>query len=189
MLRHLTVALLRITLLVLGLLLLVFYLKLGFFLVPLVIRGAGLAVLATRARWRAARCRPLSIGTVLATYAGITWLAWEVLVDQKAERVVPMRWETRGSTNDYGATEVVLHFVDFPGHLVGDYSDDLAAYLAARQENPVEVTFEVTRDLGWCTRSHRLARVGDLTSWRSAWGYSGSRGDGPSPWRRPWWCP
>jgi hypothetical protein len=188
-LRHAGTALLRITLLVLGLLIALLYFRLGYFLIPILTLGAAVAVLVTSPQWRAGRLPAVGAVLVILTYAGITWLAWSTLVDREVTRTFSMRWESRGSDNGHGETELVLAFVAFPTHHVGVYSDELHQYLARRGENPVDAAFVVTRDLGWCTRGFRLARVGDLRSWKSAWSYSGSRGDGPSPWRRPWWCP
>lgn len=187
--RHAAVALLRITLLVLGLLLALVYLEVGYFLVPIVLLGAVLAAALTRAHWQSARSPLAAMGAVILTYAVVTALAWNVLLGQEIERTFTMRWESRGRDNGHRATEVVLSFVDYPGHYIGEYSDDLYAYLAARQENPVAVTFLVTRDLGWCTRGFHATQVGTLQAWKTAWGYAGSDGRAPSPWRNPWWCP
>jgi hypothetical protein len=188
-LRHALTALLRITLVVLGLLLALLYVELGYFLIHILAAGAAVAVIVTWAQWKAARSPVRGIALVVLAYAGLSWLAWSALVGRQVTETFSMRWESRGSANSHGETELVLVFTAFPAHMVGVYSTELHEYLSQRGENPVDAAFVVTRDLGWCTRSHRLARVGDLASWRSAWGYSGSRGDGPSPWRRPWWCP
>jgi len=181
--------LLQICAVVLGVLLLVVYARLGFFLIPTVGLGAAAALFVTRVRWTAVRPRTLGAVAVVVAYAGTTWLAWASLVGRRSERVVTMRWESRGRAHDFDATEVVLHFVDYPGHFVGEYSDDLAAGLEATGRNPVEVTFRVTTDLGRCVRGFRVSRVGDIASWHAAWGYAGASGTAPSPWRSPWWCP
>ncbi|MDH4351280.1 MAG: hypothetical protein OEW56_09055 [Gemmatimonadota bacterium] len=187
--RRLGIALFAITALVLGLLVALLYLDIGYFQVYVLLLGAALAVLLTRPQWRAARPPIAAAAAAVAAYAGITAVVWTTLLGQTSHQVFAMRWESRGTANTHGATEVVLHFVAFPGHRVGEYSDDLYAYLAGQPDNPVPVTFEITNDLFKCVRGFQVTQVGELRSWRSLWGYSGSDGREPSPWDNPWWCP
>lgn len=51
-------------------------------------------------------------------------------VDRKEFREYMMTWETKPHpSNGLKESEVILIFVDFPSHSIGDYSDDLAAHL------------------------------------------------------------
>jgi hypothetical protein len=189
MTKNVGVAFLKIEAVVICLVLAVVYMKLGYFLVFVWVLGVLVAVALTLPQWKAARWRSVGVILVVVGYFGLTWLTWNTFLGRETAISFNMLWESRGATNQYGEAEVVLRFVDFPGNYVGEYSDDLFEYLSHRQANPVEASFAVTRDLGWCFRSFRLERVGNLTSWESAWEYAGRRDGGPSPWDEPWWCP
>ena len=68
-------------------------------------------------------------------------------VDRKEIREYRMTWRIKANPSEgRKEDEVVLSFVDFPGHEVGEYSNELAAYLRQRGEQPVNVVFEVTTD-------------------------------------------
>ena len=79
-------------------------------------------------------------------------------------------------------SEIVLTFVDFPGHYIGEYSDELAAHLRDKAGLAVKVVFEVTSDYGKVRGFHET-EIGGLSDWESEWGYAGSTG---SPKRSPW---
>lgn len=184
-----TIVILEVAAVVLGILLGTLYLELGYVLFPLIGAGAVAAVLVTRRQWRRARRRALALAGVLVTYVAVTVLAYRGLLGREHEATHTMRWESRGSDNQWKATEVRLYFVNYPGHYIGEYSDALYDHLAGRGQNPVAVRFAVSTDLGWCIRGFHATDVAGLRAWRSAWGYAGSHGEGPSPWRSPWWCP
>jgi hypothetical protein len=79
-------------------------------------------------------------------------------------------------------SEVVLTFVDFPGHHIGKYSDELAQYLREKGEEKVKVVFEVSSDYGKVRGVHETD-IGGLRHWRSESGYATSSG---SPKESPW---
>jgi hypothetical protein len=171
----------------------VFYLRLGWF-GPLPWIVGGVAIIAV-GWWRArAPGRALVLLTLVLLVYGAGLAATEALWFGQRSRVdAKMTWQDLGAENESGQREVVLHFVDHPAYLVGEYSDALARHLQQADRAIVDATFVVTRDLG-CLRGFRLQEVAGLTQWPSAWGYAGSRGIGgeepPSPWAvDPWWCP
>jgi hypothetical protein len=149
---------------------------------------------------------PLSIGLALlvcwlaksrlkmASVAFVSALAFTVLfsifltglgpfIDQKETRTHMMTWEIKtGPANSMKQSEVVLSFVDFPGHYIGEYSDELAAYLRTRGEQPVKVAFEVASDYGR-VRGFRQTEIAGLRDWESEWSFAGSTG---SPSKSPW---
>ena len=95
-------------------------------------------------------------------------------IDQKETREYMMTWEIKpGPTNGMKQSEIVLSFVDFPGHCIGEYSNELAAYLREKGEQPVKVVFEVTSDYGKVRGFHETEIAG-LHQWESEWGYAGS---------------
>ncbi len=105
-------------------------------------------------------------------------------VDQKEVREYTMTWETKPRpSNGLKESEVVLTFVDFPSHFIGDYSDELAAHLQTQGQQSVKVVFEVISDYGRVRCFHQT-EIGGLRSWKSEWGYAGSSGSHPtkSPW-------
>jgi hypothetical protein len=60
-----------------------------------------------------------------------------------------MNWEIMPSEREHTKeAEVVLTYVDAPGHVVGENSDELAAYLRSRSRQPVRVVFRVRSDYG-----------------------------------------
>lgn len=82
-------------------------------------------------------------------------------VDQQQIRTFTMTWIIQATrSNPTKQTEVVFRFVDFPGYEVGVYSDELAAYLRERGEQPVKVVFAVTYDYGKVRGFHELEIAG-----------------------------
>ena len=167
----------------------VFYFKLGWFLYPVWVAGAALALLISRKEIRALRPSILAVILTLLAYAVISTALWPLLFDQKSSAVFSMTWQDKGTDNEFGQPEIVLEFERFPGRYIGLYSAEVSDYLHEARQQTVPVTFRVTRDLG-CLRGFSERRIGDLTTWRSAFSYAGGAIDPPSPWGEdPWWCP
>ena len=104
-------------------------------------------------------------------------------VDQKETREYMMTCEIEPRpSKGMKQSEIVLTFVDFPGHYIGEYSDELAAHLRDKAGLAVKVVFEVTSDYGKVRGFHET-EIGGLSDWESEWGYAGSTG---SPKRSPW---
>ena len=105
-------------------------------------------------------------------------------INQKETREYMMTWQIKPiRLNDMQQSEVVLSFVDFPGHYIGEYSNELAAYLRDQGDKQVKVVFEVTSDYGTVRGYHRT-KISGLEEWTSEQvGYGGSSG---SPNKSPW---
>lgn len=104
-------------------------------------------------------------------------------VDQKETREYSMTWEVKpASSDEMKEPEVILSFVDFPGHFIGEHSHELAGHLRAKGEAEVKVGFEVTSDYGK-VRGFHATEIAGLKSWRSEWGHAGAIG---SPDKSPW---
>jgi hypothetical protein len=104
-------------------------------------------------------------------------------VDQKETREYWMTWEIKpGPSQGMKESEVVLSFVDFPGHYIGIYSDQLAAHLPTLVSKKVKVVFEITSDYGK-VRGFKETEIAGLKNWSSEWGYAGSIG---TPSKSPW---
>jgi len=104
-------------------------------------------------------------------------------VDQKETRQYLMTWEIKpNQASRNNESEVVLSFVDYPGHYVGIYSNEVADHLRHRGEPRVSVLFEITSDYGK-VRGTREIEIAGLRDWKSVDGYSAATG---SPARSPW---
>jgi hypothetical protein len=105
------------------------------------------------------------------------------LVDQTSTREYTMTWSVAPEPSQgLSQSEVILTFVDYPGHSVGEFSDKLAAHLQTQGQPTVRVSVELTKDFGQ-VRSFRLTEIAGLRHWQAEYGYSASRGDQfPSPW-------
>ena len=114
--------------------------------------------------------------TVLLTSVG-------PFVDQKDTRSYLMTWEVIENPDlRTHRSEVLLTFVDYPDHYIGEYSDELAAHLQTIQRDQVEVVFHVTSDYG-IVRGFNPSEIAGLTSWDSEGGYAGVSGfNNESPW-------
>ena len=118
-------------------------------------------------------------------FTGLFTLLWTGIgpfIDEKETREYMMTWEIKEDpTNGMKQSEIVLSF-DFPGHFIGEYSNELAAYLSDKGEQPVKVVFEVTSDYGK-VRGFLETEIAGLHEWESEWRYSGSSG---YPRKSPW---
>lgn len=179
----------KTALVVVVLVLAVFYLRLGWFLLLVWPLGALLALAASWRDIRASTSRALAVALVLVAYTVISIGLWQTGMNRKSVHAFDMTWQDKGDRNAFREAEVVLEFERFPGNYVGIYSNQVRDYLKQLAARPVRVTFEVTDDLG-CMRGVHETRIGDLASWRSADGYASATGSPASPWRKdPWWCP
>lgn len=105
-------------------------------------------------------------------------------VDQKETREYEMTWSIAQtpSTRGMKEAEVVFRFVEFPQHSIGEYSDELAAYLQKNAEETVTAKFRVTYDYGK-VRGYSVLEIAGLSGWKSEWGYGSVSG---SPEDSPW---
>jgi len=164
----------------------IFVLRLGWFVVPIFAIGLGLSLLFSFRLYG----KSSLLGTAVA-YAVFTSLIWVIFVDQKHTHTFLMTWNSGKESNQFKEREVILEFADFPGYQDGHYSNELYDYLSSRSKDKIEVVFEITSDFG-CMRGYHIKRVGDLETFKSAWGYSRVVGEGDpkhSPWPSRWWCP
>jgi hypothetical protein len=191
MVRNAFVVFGKILLLSLVLHLALFYFKLGWFVIYLWLVGGFLALQITNWAWGNSSRKVGGILLVLGSYVLAIFLVWNGLFNWQADRIFTMVWADKGLENEWRESEIVLQFADYPQHSIGIYSNELAAYLKSNGATAVQVTFEVTSDLG-CMRGFHQKQIGALSTWKSAGGYAEVIGKSaePSPWgSRPWWCP
>ena len=192
MLKRLCIILLKLICLEFFLLLVIFYLRLGWFLHIVWLVGIVIAFFITRPEWTRTNQKFVYVMFLVIVYIFLSVISLiYIIVGDKSYRTFKMTWANEGANNDFKESEILLGFVEYPGHYEGIYSNELAAYLKQLPGNQVDVTFEVTSNFG-CLRGFNETQIGELKSWRSPFGYS--RGtdfaeDHPSPWKTPWWCP
>ena len=149
---------------------------------PLFIGAIFLACRLAKAKFKKGTLVLLSslLFTVLFTFF---LTAFGPFVDQTEIREYQMTWEIKPApSNGMKEAEIVLSFVEHPGHFIGEYSDSLAAHLREKGDREVKVVFEVTSDYGKVRGFHEI-EIGGLRDWNSEWGYAGSSG---SPSSSPW---
>jgi hypothetical protein len=169
----------------------IFYFTLGWFVIYIWLVGAFWALQITKQAWRNSPRRFVGIILVLGSYVLSIFLVWNGLFNWTSERTFNMVWNDKGLENEWKESEIVLQFADYPQHHIGIYSNELAAYLKNNGTADVQVTFEVTSDLG-CMRGFDEKKIGALSKWKSTGGYAEVIGETaePSPWgSRRWWCP
>ena len=129
MIKKVSIDIGKILLLSIGLQLAIFYFRLGWFVVPLWLAGAFLALWLTKQTWRHSTHNMVGLILVLAGYALSVGLVWHSFFNWEAERTFNMVWSDKGLDNESQESEIVLQFVDYPQHQIGIYSNELAAYL------------------------------------------------------------
>jgi hypothetical protein len=167
----------------------VFVLRLGYFVVFVALVGAALVVLLTRGKGRPAGAQLRDVGLGLLGYTLAMAASYGGLSGRTTLQTFAMTW--RASVPDStGQALVVLEFARFPGNTLSFRSSRLAEELRRSGGPQVDVTLEVTRDVG-CVRGFsvkRIARVTDELVLQTL-GSSSSEGGAASPWgRAAWWC-
>ncbi|MFP6873403.1 MAG: hypothetical protein VCA55_07805 [Verrucomicrobiales bacterium] len=120
----------------------------------------------------------------LAIYTALfLFFMYGPFIGQIKTREYMMTWEIRHSqSSKIEDPEVILSFVDFPGHFIGYYSRDLVSHLKMGKEEKVPVLIEITAD--YCkVRAYSVKQIAGLKNWTSHDGYGGVSGSpGNSPW-------
>ena len=88
-----------------------------------------------------------------------------------------MTWEVDRDQNNKGHNLVEFEFVDFPGHVIGHFSNDLIKHLEEKGELEVVVEIEITRDIFGDTIGHSESNIAGYEGNASTFSYFGERGD------------
>jgi len=103
------------------------------------------------------------------------------MLEQTKTQEFQMTWQIKPEDKNQENSLVELSFVDFPGHFIGEYSNQLADHLKNEAQEVVPATFEITRDaLG--NVSYSVRQVAGLKQWKASFAYGGTSG---SPERSP----
>ena len=88
-----------------------------------------------------------------------------------------MTWRVDRDQNNKGHNLVEFEFVDFPGHVIGHYSNDLIKHLEEKGERQVVVEIEITRDAFGELIGHSESSIAGYDGNASTFSYFGERGD------------
>jgi hypothetical protein len=88
-----------------------------------------------------------------------------------------MTWKVDRDQSNKGHNLVEFEFVDFPGHVIGHFSNDLIEYLEERGEREVVVEIEITRDAFGELIEHSESDIAGYGGNASTFSYFGERGD------------
>ena len=103
------------------------------------------------------------------------------MLEQVKSQEYRMTWKINPEDKNQGNSLVELSFVDFPGHLIGEYSNQLADHLKKEGKAEVPATFEITRD-AFGNISYSVREIAGLKQWAASFSYGGTSG---SPERSP----
>jgi len=103
------------------------------------------------------------------------------VLEQTKTQEFQMTWKIDPEDKNQENSLVELSFLDFPGHFIGEYSNQLADHLKKDGNEEVPATFEITRDaLG--NVSYSVTESAGLKQWNASFAYGGTPG---SPERSP----
>ena len=91
-----------------------------------------------------------------------------------------MTWKVDRDQNNKGHNLVEFEFVDFPGHVIGHFSNDLIEHLEEKGERQVVVEIEITRDVFGDVIGHSESDIAGYDGNASTFSYFGVSGDPPA---------
>jgi hypothetical protein len=103
------------------------------------------------------------------------------MLEQVKSQEYRMTWKINPEDKNQENSLVELSFVDFPGHLIGEYSNQLADHLKKEGKAEVSATFEISRG-AFGNVSYSVHEIAGLKQWAASFSYGGTSG---SPERSP----
>ena len=103
------------------------------------------------------------------------------MLEQVETREYQMKWRIDLTDKNQNNPLDELSFVDFPGHYIGEYSNQLAEHLKAEGKEQVSVTLEITHS-AFGDVSYGVREIAGLKQWLASYSYGGTSG---SPERSP----
>ena len=103
------------------------------------------------------------------------------VLEQTKTQEFRMTWKIDPNDKNGENSLVELSFVDFPGHFIGEYSNQLADHLKKEAKEEVPATFEITRG-AFGNVSYSVREIAGLKQWKASFSYGGTSG---SPERSP----
>ena len=102
-------------------------------------------------------------------------LGCSVFESKKVSRFT-MTWEIDHDQSNNGQSLVEFEFVEFPGHRIGHYSNDLVEHLEKQGNEEIIVVLEITRNL-FGDVSYSEVEIDGLEKWFSSFSYGSISGD------------
>ena len=90
-----------------------------------------------------------------------------------------MTWQVDRDQNNEGHNLVEFEFVDFPGHVIGHFSNGLIDYLEEQGKEEVIIQLEITRDISGEVIGHSDSDIAGYDGNASTFSYYGINGDPP----------
>lgn len=103
------------------------------------------------------------------------------VLEQTKTQEFRMTWKIDPEDKNGENSLVELLFVEFPGHYIGEYSNQLADHLKNEAKEEVPATFEITRG-AFGNVSYSVREIAGLKQWKASFSYGGTSG---SPERSP----
>ena len=88
-----------------------------------------------------------------------------------------MTWKVDRDQNNKGHNLVEFEFVDFPGHVIGHFSNDLIDYLEEQGKEEVIIQLEITRDIFREVIGYSESDIAGYDGNASTFSYFGVSGD------------
>ena len=88
-----------------------------------------------------------------------------------------MTWKVDRDQNNKGHNLVEFEFVDFPGHVIGHFSNDLIDYLEEQGKKEVIIQLEITRDIFREVIGYSESDIAGYDGNASTFSYFGVSGD------------
>ena len=107
----------------------------------------------------------------------LTFVSGCSLFESVETKEYAMTWKVDRDQNNKGHNLVEFEFVDFPGHVIGHYSNDLIKHLEEKGERQVVVEIEITRDAFGELIGHSESSIAGYDGNASTFSYFGERGD------------
>jgi hypothetical protein len=97
------------------------------------------------------------------------------VLEQTKTQEFQMTWKIDPNDKNGENSLVELSFVDFPGHFIGEYSNQLADHLKKEAKEKVPATFEITRG-AFGNVSYSVREIAGLKQWKASFSYGGISG-------------
>ena len=97
------------------------------------------------------------------------------VLEQTKTQEFRMTWKIDPEDKNGENSLVELSFVDFPGHFIGEYSNQLADHLKKEAKEEVPATFEITRG-AFGNVSYSVREIAGLKQWQASFSYGGVSG-------------
>ena len=97
------------------------------------------------------------------------------MLEQTKTQQFRMTWKINPADKNGDNSLVELSFVNFPGHFIGEYSNQLADHLKKEAKEKVPATFEITRG-AFGNVSYSIREIAGLKQWKASFSYGGTSG-------------